>query len=591
MNEPTENAQDFVSIIANIPCMAWTCMPDGYREFTSEQWCDYTGLSIEQTLGWGWRVAVHPDDLPRLEETWSSIRDSGEPGECEARLRRFDGEYGWFLWRAMPARDDRGKIVRWYGTYTDIQDLKRAEEMLRQDERELRHIVDLIPQLIGVFEPEGKTLYINRATSEYTGIDRDVFTFDAVSELEPDENERLRAQREEGLARGVPFDLQIRIRRKDGVVRCFLVRYNPLVDEQGRVLRWYATATDIDEYAQAEERMRNENLALREQIDRELMFEEIVGSSEALRKVLYHVTKVAPLDCTVLILGETGTGKELIARAIHKRSNRATGAFIAVNCAAIPAALIASELFGHEKGAFTGATQRHMGRFEAANGGTIFLDEIGDLPPETQIALLRVLQEREFERVGSHVPISSDVRVLAATHRDLSAAVSAGTFRQDLFYRLNVFPIQMPSLRERVDDIPLLVEYFIDHYGKNTGKKFRKISAGALDLLQAYDWPGNIRELQNVVERAVVLSDGDVFYVDKAWLQREVPRISRPTALFPTMLRQEKEMIESALAASGGRVSGPSGAAAKLGIPAQTLECKIKRLRIDKNRFKISRAS
>jgi formate hydrogenlyase transcriptional activator len=281
----------------------------------------------------------------------------------------------------------------------------------------------------------------------------------------------------------------------------------------------------------------------------------------------------------------------LIARAIHKRSKRATGAFIAVNCAAIPAALIASELFGHEKGAFTGATQRRVGRFEAANGGTIFLDEIGDLPPETQIALLRVLQERKCERVGSNVSISSDVRVLAATHRDLSAAVSAGTFRQDLFYRLNVFPIQMPALRERVDDIPLLVEYFIDHYGKNVGKKFRKISAGTLEMLQAYDWPGNIRELQNVVERAAVLSDGDTFYVDETWLQWEAPQGPRPTAFLPTMLRQEREMIESALAASGGRISGPSGAATKLGIPTQTLESKIKRLRIDKNRFKISRVS
>jgi formate hydrogenlyase transcriptional activator len=253
--------------------------------------------------------------------------------------------------------------------------------------------------------------------------------------------------------------------------------------------------------------------------------------------------------------------------------------------------LIASELFGHEKGAFTGATQPRMGRFEAANGGTIFLDEVGDLLPETQIALLRVLQERRCERVGSNVPVSSDVRVLAATHRDLRAAVSAGTFRQDLFYRLNVLPIQMPALRERVEDIPLLVEYFIDHYGKNAGKKFRKINSRTLELLQAYDWPGNIRELQNVVERAVVLCDGDTFSVDETWLKREAPQVSRPNALLSTMLKQEKEMIESALAASGGRVSGPSGAATKLGTPKQTLESKIKRLRIDKNRFKISRAS
>jgi formate hydrogenlyase transcriptional activator len=234
------------------------------------------------------------------------------------------------------------------------------------------------------------------------------------------------------------------------------------------------------------------------------MFEDIVGSSDALHKVLRQVHKVAPSDSTILILGETGTGKELVARAIHKQSNRADRAFIGVNCAALPTSLIASELFGHEKGAFTGATQRRLGRFESANGGTIFLDEVGDLPPEVQIALLRVLQEREIERVGSDRPTPVDVRVLAATHRDLNALVAEGRFRQDLLYRLNVVPIEMPSLRERVADIPLLVEYFIDRFGKKAGKKFKTINRKILQLFQAYGWPGNVRELQNVIERAVI---------------------------------------------------------------------------------------
>ena len=278
----------------------------------------------------------------------------------------------------------------------------------------------------------------------------------------PDDVARLRDERQQALARGLPFDNEQRAQRHDGQYRWFLIRYNPLRDEQGRLLRWYATGTDIDDHKQAEERMHNENLASREEIDRTSMFEEIVGSSEALRTVLRHVAQVAPTEATVLILGETGTGKELIARAIHKRSHRATRAFIRVNCAAIPPALLASELFGHEKGAFTGALQRRLGRFEAAQGGTIFLDEIGDLPAETQIVLLRVLQEREFERLGSNQPMAVDVRVLAATNRDLPAAVAAGTFRQDLWYRLNVFPIQLPALRERVEDIPLLVEYLIE---------------------------------------------------------------------------------------------------------------------------------
>jgi formate hydrogenlyase transcriptional activator len=317
------------------------------------------------------------------------------------------------------------------------------------------------------------------------------------------------------------------------------------------------------------------------------MFEEIVGSSEELRKVLSQVAKVAPADSTVLILGETGTGKELIARAIHKRSRRSTRAFIRVNCAAIPPSLIASELFGHEKGAFTGALQRRLGRFESANGGTIFLDEIGDLPIEAQVALLRVLQDREFERVGSNHSIPVDVRVLAATNRDLKASVAQGTFRQDLFYRLNVFPIQIPPLRARADDIPLLVGYLIDRYGDKAGKKIRNISKKTLELFQAYDWPGNIRELQNVIERAVILCEGETFAVDETWLKRESPQHSGPIVPFvSTLVEHQKEMIEAALAQCHGRIAGPIGAAAKLGIPRQTLESKIAKLGINRHQFK-----
>jgi len=404
--------------------------------------------------------------------------------------------------------------------------------------------------------------------------------------------ERFGDERHRALSRGEPFEVELRARRKDGQYRWFLVRYNPLRDDEGHTIRWYATGIDIDDRKQAEERIQKENLALREEIDHSSMFEEIVGSSEALRKVLAQVGKVAPVDSTVLILGETGTGKELIARAIHKRSKRSARAFIRVNCAAIPQSLIASELFGHEKGAFTGALQRRLGRFELAGGGTIFLDEIGELPAETQLALLRVLQEREFERVGSSQPISVDVRVLAATNRDLKAAVAMGGFREDLFYRLNVFPIHMPSLRERVDDIPLLVEYFVERYGKNAGKKIRHLNKKTLALFQAYDWPGNIRELQNVIERAVVLCDSDTFSVDETWLRREEgKRPGQPLPFVANIAEQEKEMIQAALAASRGRIAGPAGAAAKLGIPRQTLESKIKSLGIDKHRFKARQAN
>jgi transcriptional regulator with GAF, ATPase, and Fis domain len=316
------------------------------------------------------------------------------------------------------------------------------------------------------------------------------------------------------------------------------------------------------------------------------MFEEIVGSSEPLCRVFGHVTRVAPTNATVLIHGESGTGKELIARAIHKRSQRSHRPFVRVNCAAIPSSLIASELFGYEKGAFTGATQRHLGRFELANGGTIFLDEIGEIPADTQIALLRVLQEREFERVGGTHPIPVDVRVIAATNRDLRAAVDAGIFRLDLFYRLNVFPIQVPPLRERPGDILALVKYFIERYSRNTGRRIRSIERKTLECLQAHDWPGNIRELQNVVERAVILSDGETFSIDKTWIEPKKPGTpERQTRLSNVLVSQEREMIEAALGESGGRISGPKGAAGKLGMPRTTLESRIKSLRIDKHRF------
>ena len=332
---------------------------------------------------------------------------------------------------------------------------------------------------------------------------------------------------------------------------------------------------------------RRVNLALKEEIAQASMFEEVVGASAALRAVLSRVTKVAPTDSTVLLTGETGTGKELIARAIHKRSQRSSHAFVSVNCAAIPVSLIASELFGHEKGAFTGATGRRVGRFELAADGTIFLDEVGELPAETQVALLRVLQEREFERVGGNQPIRTNARVVAATNRDLDAAIAAGTFRRDLFYRLNVFPIEIPPLRERREDIPLLVEYYIARFARKAGKRIRGISKKTLGLLVSYPWPGNIRELQNVVERSVVVCETETFSVDESWLSRQ-PQSPQPEAHLDLgkLVVQEREIIEVALRESRGRVSGPSGAATKLGIPGSTLESKIKSLRIDRNRFK-----
>src|SRR5213594_342637 len=434
-------------------------------------------------------------------------------------------------------------------------------EGLKSSEQEAQQIVDAIPQTIAVLSPDGQALYGNRSLLQYTGLTiAEVTSADFRARVfHPEDVARLREERRDALARGVPFEFEQRARRHDGQYRWFLVQYNPVRDEHGRTLRWYATGTDIDDRKRVEERTRNENLALREDIDRASMFEEIVGSSASLREVLAQVAKVAPTDSTVLILGETGTGKELIARAIHKRSRRASRAFIRVNCAAIPTSLIASELFGHEKGAFTGALQRRLGRFEAED------------------ALLRVLQEREIERVGSSHPIAVDVRVIVATNQDLEAAVARGAFRADLFYRLNVFPIAVPPLRERVDDVPVLVEYLVERFAKRAGKKITRIEQRTMALLQAYAWPGNVRELQNVIERAVVLCEGETFSIDDSWLKAKGP---------PAGGEQERATIEAALAATKGRVAGPKGAAARLGMPRQTLDSKIRALRIDKLKFR-----
>src|SRR5712672_206730 len=471
---------------------------------------------------------------------------------------------------------------------------KRAEEKLRQDEREFRQLIDFLPQHVLVLDKEGFLLQANQVMLDYNGHTLEEMQGAGTDErvkrdLHPDDLERVWSERRRGFSSGVPFEIEKRMLGKDGRYRWFLFRYKPLLNEQGGVTRWFATATDIEDRKKAEQRIRNENLALREEIDRASMFEEIVGSSEALRQVLAQVSKVAPTDSTVLILGETGTGKELIARAIHNLSKRSTRAFIRVNCAAIPPALVASELFGHEKGSFTGAFQRRLGRFESADGGTIFLDEVGELPPETQVALLRVLQEREFERVGGSRTVPVDVRVLSATNEDLAAAVAEGAFRQDLFYRLNVFPIRIPALRERVDDISLLVEYLIDRYAQAAGKKFRTIDKGTLELFQTYDWPGNVRELQYVIERAVILSDGETFSVDETWLTPVTPKAAATSApLVADLVERERGMIENALREAEGLISGPTGAATKLGIPRQTLESKIRKLGINRHRFKTS---
>ena len=578
-----QSEQDLRTITDAIRQVIVVLAPDGKTLYANHVACEETGLALSAIMKDGFAPQVfHPDDVDRLRTCEEGLR-RGAPFELEMRARHKSGEYQWKLVQYNPLKDESGKVIRWYSTATDIDYRKRAEQKLRQSEEDLRTITDTIRQPIVVLTPDGSLLYANRVAQENSGLTMDDVTSSGflAQVCHPDDLDRVRNERRAGFSKGVPFDSEMRVLFKGGLYRWQLLQYNPLKDESGQIIRWYGTATDVDDRKRTEERLHNENLVLREEIDRSSMFEEIVGSSKPMSQLLKKVEKVAPSDSTVLILGETGTGKELIARALHRRSRRASRAFVKVNCAAIPQSLIASELFGHEKGAFTGALQRRVGRFEAANGGTLFLDEIGELPMETQIAMLRVLQEKEFERVGSNHPISVDVRLIAATNRDLPAAVAAGTFRQDLFYRLNVFPIDIPPLRERAEDIPLLVEYFVGRFAKEAGKNIRHIGKQTLEQLQSCQWPGNIRELQNVVERAVILCETDTFAVDESWLESEPEEPSQRDGL-SALGEREVEMIEAALAETHGRISGPSGAAAKLGIPRQTLESKIRRLGIDK---------
>ena len=582
--------------LSMIPAYTWYAAPSGALTFVNERFADYLGLANDHPLrsgadtGAAWDShlpLLHLDDREETRKVWSECLKSGRACDVTFRVRDGEGNYRWFLSRAEPLRGGDGTLLGWLGVNLDIQEQESLTKALRKSEEELRQMLDLAPQIVGVLGPRRERLYANRVALAYYGVTLEEWRRRSFGpEVHPDDFDRVKALVDRSMEHPAAYEAEMRLRKSDGTYRWFLVRYNPLRDDQGELVRWYLACTDIDDRKRAEERLQQENVALREEVDKASMFEEIVGASPALAAVLSRVSKVAGSDSTVLVTGETGTGKELVARAIHRRSRRASGAFVAVSCAAIPRDLIASELFGHEKGAFTGALQRRLGRFELADGGTIFLDEIGELSADTQVALLRVLQEREFERVGGRDRIRVDVRVIAATNRDLSAAVADGAFRQDLFYRLNVFPLEMPALRERREDIPVLVEYFIGRYARKAGRTFRRVSKRTLDCLQSYPWPGNVRELQNVIERSVIVSDTDEFTVDESWLSAR-PKVDSRHGLSGALAAQEKAMVEDALRVSGGRVFGPTGAAERLGVPRSTLESRIRALKIDKARFRV----
>jgi PAS domain S-box-containing protein len=571
---------------------SWAWSPDTDVRFWSEECYRVLGFDPRDSVPRTEQLIqrIHPDDQATFQESTKTARHSNFDEEVDFRIVHPGGAVRDIHSIGHPVFSPSGDLIKFVGTVIDVTERKQAEEERRRSEMELRQMLDFTPQLIAVYGPTRERLYANRGALDYLSMSLDDWRQRSVGDqIHPDDWERVSSYWDRASSNGSAHGLEARLRKGDGSFRWFLIRFNPLRDEKGQITRWYIACTDIEDRKLAEDKLRYENVALRDEIDKASMFEEIVGSSPVLQTVLSRISKVAPSDSTVLITGETGTGKELVARAIHRRSDRRSRAFVSVNCAAIPRDLIASELFGHEKGAFTGATHQRLGRFELAHGGTIFLDEVGDLPAETQIALLRVLQEHEFERIGGTRSIHVDVRVIAATNRALQAAIRAGSFRSDLYYRLNVFPIEIPTLRERKQDIPLLVEYFIHRYARKAGKPIRGVSKKTLESLQSYPWPGNIRELQNVIERSVILCDTEIFSIDESWLPKQPPPAppGNPTELPQTLEAQEKSMIESALKESRGRVFGPTGAAAKLGIPRSTLESKIRSLKIDKHRFKL----
>jgi PAS domain S-box-containing protein len=583
----------------------------GSWSFTADRVCDYWSPQLYEILGFDpakgiptiadYLGIVHPADREMVERTLNRMIAEGVGCDIKKRVVRPDGQLRAIRCVGVPMFEN-GKATRFIGTLIDVTEqehltleLRRRETYLTEAQR-LSHTGSF-----GWNVSRGEIVWSeeNFRILEY---DRSVKpTLELVRQRIHPEDRALYQELVERVTRDKQdFAVAHRLLMPSGAVKYVEVVGHAVRNECDEV-EFIGSVMDVTEAKRAQQaleqavqeiralkdQLQRENIALREEIGETSMLEEIVGESPLLKAVLARVAKVAPTDSTALITGETGTGKELIARAIHRGSLRAERPFVKVSCAAIPQSLIASELFGHEKGAFTGALHQRIGRFELAEGGTIFLDEIGELPPETQIALLRVLQEREIERVGGARPIPIDVRVIVATNRDLKAAIAANEFRSDLFYRINVFPIQMPPLRDRKEDIPMLVKYFIDRYGRKAGKHIESVSNKTLEALQSYPWPGNIRELQNVVERSVIVCDTENFSVDESWLSAEtLPLQSANSALPERVSAEERAVIEEALSQTRGRVSGPHGAAAKLRVPPSTLESRIKALKIDKQKFK-----
>jgi formate hydrogenlyase transcriptional activator len=645
-------------VIETIPVMAWSAAADGTAEFFNRRWLDYAGLSVGQVQGWGWTSAVHPDDLNKLEDYWREVLASGQSGQIEARLRRFDGVYRWFLFRTTPSLDN-GRVVKWYGTNTDIEERKKAEqavavqntrlqlllkltkeitsnlelrELLRAISASIREVMDcdavhisLADRASGKFRlyaldfPEGKGFVKEEMPIESVGAcKRALETLQPVirntvspQEFPPDLYKSM-------VAEGLKTQCVIPLVSRGRVVGFLTINRSTdnaflpdeidfLKEASGQIAIAIENCLAFSEISELKEKLAQEKLYLEEEIRGDMDFEQIVGNSPALKHVLQLVETVAHSDSTVLLLGETGTGKELIARAIHDRSRRKDRSLVKVNCAAIPTGLLESELFGHEKGAFTGAITQKIGRLELADQGTLFLDEVGDIPIEIQPKLLRALQEQEFERLGSTRTRKVNVRLVAATNRDLEEMIAAREFRSDLYYRLNVFPIRVPPLRERKQDIPLLVSYFVQKFAKRMQKKIENIPAAVMKALTVWEWPGNVRELENLVERAVILTRGRSLAAPLAELRKvatdepktaarntaanhdDIARIVKETisalhgnrGAASDRTKKQRDQIVRALTEVKGRVGGAGGAAARMQMNRTTLLARMKKLGID----------
>ncbi len=593
--------QQLEEIVSNTPGVVWEAVVDretGRRklQFLSdyvEKMLGYSPKEMLSTPDMGSAFIVDEDRDLALGEMDAVVSD-GKERTLQFRWLAKDGKPRWVESNVVAIRDEGGEVTGLRGVTMDISDRKDAEEALRQSESRFRHMADTAPILIWTADAAMSCTYFNQRCQDLTGRGMQELLGEGWLDIVHEEDrQRCIDAYTAGYERKEPFVMDYRIRRPDGELRWLYDVGAPRLSSDGELIGYIGSCVDITDRKAAEEALRaaheevnqlknqleEENIYLQEEIKLQYNFEEIVGHSDALKYVLFKIEQVAPTDSTVLITGETGTGKELVARAIHSASRRMDRPLVKVNCAALSATLIESELFGHEKGSFTGASARTIGRFELANGATIFLDEIGELPLELQVKLLRVIQEGEFERLGSSKTIKADVRIIAATNRNLQTEVQRGLFREDLWYRLNVFPITVPPLNQRVEDVPVLVEHFVKKFSKKLGREINSVSPATLKAFRNYAWPGNIRELANVIERAVINTQGSVLRMTDHFAIAPVEEISIAAK---TLEEIEREHIIRILGDTGWRIEGPNGGAKILGLNPSTLRTRMTKLGIQK---------